>query len=665
MPTAREGLAVGAAGNLIFAIGGRVAGGAASGVVEAFDIATNQWSTGYAPMPTPRAHMMIAEWGGKLYVFGGDTGPSNTGITNVVESYDPATDTWTTMTPMPTARNFGLAGAFSDGRIAVIGGATVIGNSPVNEIFDAGTGTWSSGAPMPQARVAFGGGVTNGGFFIFGGTANGAAPASTLVYVPATPTTSDGWALLGSMPSPRWGMASAVIGETVYAIGGQVTYQQPIAGENTVTALSTPPASVFKIDAPIAGALPTVQWANSDQSVAMIDVRGHAATFATGQATIFATAGDISCYASGGCGTLTVTNTVPQVQIVGGPFIHNEGAPALSLASSINDPDGDPVSVAWSVVSGPGQLNSPGSVSTGFTNADGPSDTTIRLTATDSHGASAFAETTIHTSNVPPSVVIGGTNSPALVGTPISGNGGFSDPGTDNWTATIDYGDGTGQQPLALSGKTFTFTRVYTAAGSYTITVRVSDGAATAQAQTHVDVTAPPPTSSPDGRMHGAGHLETGDQHHHFTFRAWQRGSLEAARLEYWVTPKRKNGHNDCGDDNNGGDGDHDDDYGRQHRGAVAFFQAAQITSVTFLDDAAFAPGHGGRQLAVDTVTIAGSGTWNGRSGYTFEARATDQGEPGRNHDMFSITVKDSSGRVVAHVSDALDGGNIQSARLQ
>ena len=51
-------------------------------------------------------------------------------------------------------------------------------------------------------------------------------------------------------------------------------------------------------------------------------------------------------------------------------------------------------------------------------------------------------------------------------------------------------------------------------------------------------------------------------------------------------------------------------------------------------------------------------------TGYSFEVLATDQGEPGRHRDTFSLIVRDPSGNVVGNVNGTLDGGNIQSTRL-
>jgi len=67
--------------------------------------------------------------------------------------------------------------------------------------------------------------------------------------------------------------------------------------------------------------------------------------------------------------------------------------------------------------------------------------------------------------------------------------------------------------------------------------------------------------------------------------------------------------------------------------------------------------------FANNSVTFAGSGFWNGRPGYSFEATATDQGEPGRGHDTFTVVVRAPNGTVVASTGGVLTTGNIQSLR--
>ena len=72
-------------------------------------------------------------------------------------------------------------------------------------------------------------------------------------------------------------------------------------------------------------------------------------------------------------------------------------------------------------------------------------------------------------------------------------SGSFSDPDSTSWTATVDYGDGSGAQPLSLSGYNFTLNHTYSTAGTYTMTVSVTDNqGATGTGIAIVTVNAPP-----------------------------------------------------------------------------------------------------------------------------------------------------------------------------
>lgn len=50
-----------------------------------------------------------------------------------------------------------------------------------------------------------------------------------------------------------------------------------------------------------------------------------------------------------------------------------------------------------------------------------------------------------------------------------------SNPNATSWTATVDYGDGTGVQNLLLSGQNFTLSHQYKDEGKYTVTVSITD----------------------------------------------------------------------------------------------------------------------------------------------------------------------------------------------
>jgi hypothetical protein len=166
---------------------------------------------------------------------------------------------------------------------------------------------------------------------------------------------------------------------------------------------------------------------------------------------------------------------------------------------------------------------------------------------------------------------------------------------------------------------------------------------------------------SSDGRMYGVGFIEQGSKHQHFLFRVSQLQGRDFGRLEYWVKNTRL-----CRPDDDywerDFDGGRDINYGRDHGNPLHHFEATSVDIVTFSDDPSFVPGR--PQPLVDTVRFSGAGRWNGRSGYTFEAVATDRGEPGRHRDTFSLVIKDPRGAVVANVSGEIESGNIQSTRL-
>jgi autotransporter-associated beta strand protein len=111
-------------------------------------------------------------------------------------------------------------------------------------------------------------------------------------------------------------------------------------------------------------------------------------------------------------------------------------------------------------------------------NPSGTSQDTYALNAYvyDSTGASSPAvNLSTIISNVPPVVSLGpDVGLPA--GRPLSANGRFSDPGADSWTATVNYGDGTGSIGLPLnSDKTFALNHTFPSNGLYSVTVIVRD----------------------------------------------------------------------------------------------------------------------------------------------------------------------------------------------
>lgn len=124
---------------------------------------------------------------------------------------------------------------------------------------------------------------------------------------------------------------------------------------------------------------------------------------------------------------------------------------------------------------------------------------TIRGRIIDKDNGFTDYTTSISVNNVAP-VVDAGPDGTATQGSPYSSSGSFTDPGSDTWTATVNYGDGTGVQSLTLNAnKTFALAHTYSASGFFAITVTVNDGLATGSDPAKVTVLsttcAPPPAN--------------------------------------------------------------------------------------------------------------------------------------------------------------------------
>ena len=79
------------------------------------------WTSKGTIMPTARDGLAAAAIGATVYAVGGQTYPYPS-VTSALEAYDPATNTFTTKASMPTARRrLGVAAA-SNGRLYAIGG---------------------------------------------------------------------------------------------------------------------------------------------------------------------------------------------------------------------------------------------------------------------------------------------------------------------------------------------------------------------------------------------------------------------------------------------------------------------------------------------------------------------------------------------------------------
>ncbi|MHC4145484.1 MAG: Kelch repeat-containing protein, partial [Planctomycetota bacterium] len=232
MPTARQWLSTSAVNGKIYAFGGSPRTyQTAFTTVEEYDPATDTWTT-KAPMPTTRLAHSTSVMDGKIYVIGGVHRPgvwTEELTTSDIEAYDPATDTWTTKAPMPTARVF-VATSVANGKIYAFGGATAAGGTVLSTVeeYDPATDTWRTKAPLPTRRAVSSASTVNGIIYVIGGGRSGRGFSTVEAYDPATDT----WTEKAPMPTARLMHSSSVVNGKIYAIGGSLS--SPYNGISTV-----------------------------------------------------------------------------------------------------------------------------------------------------------------------------------------------------------------------------------------------------------------------------------------------------------------------------------------------------------------------------------------------------------------------------------------------
>ena len=240
LPTHQQSFAVAAYQNKIYVFGGcsgfnQITGYPinCTGANEEYNPATDSWET-KAPMPTARAELQANVVNGKIYLIGGTL--PNGSISNATEVYDPSNDSWSTAAPIPTPVGL-YASAVVDNKIYVEGGGK---SGPaiidLNQIYDPETNMWTLGAPLPAPLLLAAAGATTGvlaptRLYVIGGTTDGInALNTTHIYDPQT----NSWTIGASMPTARGALSVAVVNDTLYALGGTHNLLNPQAPTNVV-----------------------------------------------------------------------------------------------------------------------------------------------------------------------------------------------------------------------------------------------------------------------------------------------------------------------------------------------------------------------------------------------------------------------------------------------
>jgi hypothetical protein len=90
---------------------------------------------------------------------------------NMLTAYDPATNTWESLPPMPTSRGGLTSGALS-GRVHVVGGEDLSPGGATyheHEVYDPLTRTWTTTVELPTSRHGLTSQVIDGAWYVIAG----------------------------------------------------------------------------------------------------------------------------------------------------------------------------------------------------------------------------------------------------------------------------------------------------------------------------------------------------------------------------------------------------------------------------------------------------------------------------------------------------------------
>ena len=192
----------------------------------AYEVASDRWSR-IAPLPRPRGAAAAVVLNGRIHAIGGASDPKlERASVGWHEAYDPKTDSWAVLKPLPGARDHVGCVAF-DNAIHVVGGRfnTFEYNTGLHHVYRPDRDTWEELAPLPTPRSGHGFVLYRDRFFAMGGEAGivdrGRITQARVFgqnesYDPKT----DRWQSHAPMPTPRHAVGAVAIGDWIYVAGG-------------------------------------------------------------------------------------------------------------------------------------------------------------------------------------------------------------------------------------------------------------------------------------------------------------------------------------------------------------------------------------------------------------------------------------------------------------
>lgn len=198
----------------VFLIGGRV-DGTPSDMVQRYDPGSDTWRP-LAAKPTPVTDIQAVVLNSRIYVPGGET--SDGAISDVLEVYDPQQGDWRTATSLPAPRS-AYALAALEGRMYLFGGWD--GEMQQADVFmyDPETDEWTPQTAMPTARAYSSAVTADGKMYVIGGENERGPLATNEQYNPVNEGRQP-WSAQAPLLEPRSRFGMQSINNMVYIFGG-------------------------------------------------------------------------------------------------------------------------------------------------------------------------------------------------------------------------------------------------------------------------------------------------------------------------------------------------------------------------------------------------------------------------------------------------------------
>ena len=191
-----------------------------------YEAADDRWVK-IAPLPRPRGASAAEVLDGRIHLIGGASEPTlERASVGWHEMYDPKSDRWTVLKPLPGARDH-VGSVVHEGAIHIVGGRfnTFEYNTGLHHVYLPARETWEERAPLPTVRSGHGLVPYRGRFVTMGGEAGlvergRITQARVFGQVESYDPVSDTWQSHRPMTTPRHAVGAVAIGDWIYVAGG-------------------------------------------------------------------------------------------------------------------------------------------------------------------------------------------------------------------------------------------------------------------------------------------------------------------------------------------------------------------------------------------------------------------------------------------------------------